>query len=300
MKRNGSGKKGVKFLTRRKPAQWTHRAVICATLVRSELRTKVGQREETVRVVEELLVFAVTSFYLAVMPRGIWPNELVADAKGGSSRFKEGGHIPVPSGKTVGKLEPVVCLDAFHGHAATFEPGKCLAQEIGGGICALFRVSAEIPEAGILVDRGILEKAFFWVCKAAQRNDLDVDLDPLTRMIHLFIGLRFSFLLFLWRREHPELTHDPVQALRAAGIASFAKSVPELYHSEIRVSAAHTLNERDLLGRVFIGMMMRASGLAGERGQRTVPALAPKVDIGAGTVVLSTGPAYAKFCCIQH
>ena len=58
----------------------THRTVVGATLVGSELPTKVGERVETVRVVEEFLVFSVAALDLAIVTRRIRTDQLVADA----------------------------------------------------------------------------------------------------------------------------------------------------------------------------------------------------------------------------
>ena len=69
----------IELFTRGKPAKGTHRAVVGAILVHSELCTKIGERSEAVRIVKTLLVLAVAALYLAVMAWGIRPDKLVAD-----------------------------------------------------------------------------------------------------------------------------------------------------------------------------------------------------------------------------
>ena len=72
--------KGRKLITRRSPSERSHRAGVAATLVGSELPTKVGERVEAVVGVEAFLVFTVTAFDLAVMTGCIGPNKLVENA----------------------------------------------------------------------------------------------------------------------------------------------------------------------------------------------------------------------------
>ena len=50
-------------------------------MVSSELHTKIGKGEETVGVVETLLVFPVTAFYFAVVAGRIRTDEFVSDSK---------------------------------------------------------------------------------------------------------------------------------------------------------------------------------------------------------------------------
>ena len=57
-------------------------------MVCSELHTKIGKREETMCVVESLLVFAVTAFYFAVVARCVGANQLVQDPKACSGQLK--------------------------------------------------------------------------------------------------------------------------------------------------------------------------------------------------------------------
>ena len=57
----------------------------------SELHTKIGKGEETVGVVETLLVFPVTAFYFAVVAGRIRTDEFVPDAWFSGGSFKQGG-----------------------------------------------------------------------------------------------------------------------------------------------------------------------------------------------------------------
>ena len=118
-------------------------AGIAATLVGSELPTKVGKGVETVSGIEAFLVFAVTAFNLAVVPMRIGTDELVANAQCACSAFKQRWNIPFRVGKTVGKLKAVVGLDTLHFYALAGKCGNHPAQKIRRGIEVL--CSGETP-----------------------------------------------------------------------------------------------------------------------------------------------------------
>ena len=73
--------KGSEEVFRGAPAEGTHREIVGAGLVSSELLTKVGEGVEAVGAVETLLVLSMTAFDLAVMPGRVGSDELVADAE---------------------------------------------------------------------------------------------------------------------------------------------------------------------------------------------------------------------------
>ena len=87
----------------------------------SELHTKIGKREETMCVVESLLVFAVTAFYFAVVARCVGANQLVQDPKACSGQLKACEPVLLVGRKTVGKLNAIVCLHALYPHTTAFE-----------------------------------------------------------------------------------------------------------------------------------------------------------------------------------
>ena len=45
-------------------------------MVRSELRTKIGERVEAMRIIEALLVFPVAALYFAVVAGCVWTDQL--------------------------------------------------------------------------------------------------------------------------------------------------------------------------------------------------------------------------------
>ena len=110
--------------------------------MRSELRTKIGERVETTRTVEALLVFPVAALYFAVVSGCVWTDQFVSDPKARSGQFKARGQISSAVGKTVGEFKSVVCLHTLYPHATAFEPGRHFLQKIGRRIGTLFRGGA--------------------------------------------------------------------------------------------------------------------------------------------------------------
>lgn len=209
----------------------------------SELRSKIAQGEEAVGVVEAFLVFPVTAFDLAIVPWSIGTNELVPNVKLGGGLLEQSGKVSFGIGKAIGKFKTVVGLDAFYRDLAAFEPDHRFAEEIGGGIGALFRISGQEAETGELIDGGVLEESLLWVGKTLEGDHLDVDLHSLTGVLHLLVGFGNVCLLRFWWREHPLLPHDPEQALRVPGISSLSQPVPKLCHTQIGISSAHIPDE---------------------------------------------------------
>ena len=67
----------------------THREIVGAGLVSSELLTKVGEGEEAADAVEALLVLPVATLDLAVMPGRVRADEFVTYVQGSGGGFKE-------------------------------------------------------------------------------------------------------------------------------------------------------------------------------------------------------------------
>ena len=62
--------------------------------------------------------------------------------------------------------------------------------------------------------------------------------------------------------------------------------MPKLNHTERGITAAHIADKLKLIFGMLIGMTVRTSGLAGKGLHSSVPALFPKVDVGAACVIL--------------
>ena len=191
-----------------------------------ELSSKIGERKETVGVVEAALILAVAAFDLAVVARGIRTDELVADAQIGGGVLKQGVQVALRVGETVGKLKAVVSLDTLYLDTAASEPSDSFTQEVCRGEGALFWISGEEAQPRKLVDSRVLEQPFVGICQAAQWDNLDVDLDTLTWILHLLIRLGLVGFLPLGLRGQAKLAHYAEQALRTTGVSSLLQPVP--------------------------------------------------------------------------
>ena len=76
-------------LVKREPVKGSHREVVRAVVVDSELPGEVIQGIKTVAGIEVLLILAVTSLHFTVVARRVGADELVADTQLCGSGFKE-------------------------------------------------------------------------------------------------------------------------------------------------------------------------------------------------------------------
>ena len=96
----------------------------------SELPTKVGEREERVRIIKTLLVFSVAAFDLAIVSGCIRSDQLMADAQGGGCGLKESLVAAILDRETIGELRAIIGLDALDFDAVKGIPGNSLSQEV--------------------------------------------------------------------------------------------------------------------------------------------------------------------------
>ena len=176
--------------------------------------------------IETLLVLTVAALYFAIVPWGVGPDKLMADAELLRGRLEQGGQIPFAVGKAVGELKAIVCLYTLHPDAPACIPLHQLFQEISGGIGRLFLVCSEEAQTGKLVNCSVLKQTQFRVCDTALRNNFYIHLNSLTGIGHLLIGLgRIGFLRFSGGKQS-QPPHDPEQTFRTAGIAPLSQTVP--------------------------------------------------------------------------
>ena len=164
----------------------------------------------------------------------------------------------------------------------------------------MLRIGGQEAEPGELVNGGTLEQAQLRVSDAAAGNYFHIHLDPFSRIRHLLVRFwRISlFLLLLWK--HPQLTHDPEQALRPASVAALFQAVPQLYQAKLWITAAHIPDQLQLRFGMLVWMAVRTPGLAGQGLHAPIPASTPEIDIGPALVVLPAGPADTIFLRIFH
>lgn len=151
-------------------------------MVCSELHTKIGKREETVCIVETLLVFTVAALHFAVVMWRVWADQFVPDPKARSGQFNASKPVFLVSREMVGKLNTIPYTTAF-------EPGYHFLQKIGGGIGTLLRVSPKIAKTCIALREITHESKHFY------RSDLDTFRSyPQRRCFSIYLGFGLSFL----------------------------------------------------------------------------------------------------------
>jgi len=230
----------------------------------SELSIEVGKRVETMGVVEATLILTVAALYFAIVTGRIGTNQLVPNAQLCSGFLKERDQFTVGLSKAVGKLKSVVSLDTFDGKAVPFEESICFLQKVRRGVGALFIVSSQVPQPRKLVDGGILKESLPGRTARA-RNNLDVNLNTLSRIGHLLIGFRAVRLLFGLLRQSTHTLKHPVQAFRAASVSAFLQPAPQVDESQIGISPPHIPNQLQFRLCMLIGMRMRPLGTIGQR-----------------------------------
>ena len=76
--------------------------------------------------------------------------------------------------------------------------------------------------------------------------------------------------------------------------------MPEFYHTQGWIPAAHIADELQLGLCVLVRVAVGPSGLAGQGRHTSIPTLLPEVDVRPAFVVLSAGTANAVFLGILH
>ena len=208
--------------------------------------------------IEPFIVFPMAAFHFSVMSGRIRPDQLVMDAVAFQMYLKEGGLISVGS-KAVGKLGPIVRLDALNGKGKRFHQ---VFHEHGGGIGAVFLKGLHKPPPGVLINGGILEKMLtnnLAVDEAGRGDEFHINLDTLSRVIHLLIGL---WDIFRVRRmdSHDALSaEEAVKAGNGAGVTALGEFAPENDKPGMRVAPAHVKDEFDLIWGMLIRVVVRSA-----------------------------------------
>ena len=162
-------------------------------------------------VVETLLVFSVASFHFAIVAGGIRTDQLVLNALEFQCFFKHRFALAATAmGKSVREFEAVICLDTLDPDTFSPELSDYFAQEQVRGIGTLFRVSAQDPVTGILVNGSVLKQAQFRIRNTLTGNDFHIDLDPFSGVGHLMVGLWF-IRVFLLLCDEPFALQYPVE-----------------------------------------------------------------------------------------
>lgn len=125
-------------------------SVVAPTQVNSKLPVSIGERKETVVVVEEVLVGAVGTLDFAIMPGSGDADELMADAVVLQSDVEGARLVGM---KTVGKLNSVVGLYTSDGER---EEANHLFKELNGAVTAELIEDHLKLHAAVLINSGVL------------------------------------------------------------------------------------------------------------------------------------------------
>lgn len=219
------------------------------------MRREVSEREELVRSVEILIVFAVAALNLAVVARRIRADELMPDTELGKSLLKECRTVGFGAVQPVGELGTVVGLDTFNG---VREFRNNMTKEYAGRVGAVFLKGFEIAETGKLIDEGVLVELLSGgiTDQASRRDKLDIDLPALSGIGHLLIWL--GNILGI-RQLHGHLTafaQKSVKTRDGSGIPSLPELNPKHHQTCVGVPAAHIVDELDFFRPVLVRVMV--------------------------------------------
>ena len=165
-------------------------------------------------------------------------------------------------------------------------------------MCALFLVCAKHPHSRVFVYRGVLKEAKTVGDDALSGNGLHVDLDALTGISHLLIGLGDILLLWTGSGEHIEFSHGAEQGYQAASISSPSEPSPQLRHPKPRIPPPHISDQLDLGVGMLSGVTMWAAGLGCQGFDRPIVPTAPEVDGRACFIVLARCLCDTIFLCV--
>lgn len=228
--------------------------------------------------IEALIIFPMTAFHFAIMPRSIGPYHFMSDAVMLQMNLKQGRPVPVCS-KPVGEFGSIVCLDALNRAGKGFDK---MVNKQGGGISVVLLKGFHIAPSGILVNSSILEKLFSndpAVDKAGRRDEFHIYLDTLSGMIHLLIRFWDVFRVGRMEGSHVLFLEETVKTRNRAGITTLHKFYPKDDQTCIRVTPAHIRDQSDLLRSVLVRMVVRSAGEVAQGLNRAVKASFPTINI---------------------
>ena len=171
----------------------------------------------------------MAAFHLSVIPWGKRTDDFMTDPVHFQIFLEMHGLLPINS-KAVGKFDSIIGLNAFDRtregfHQLFYKPGR----RIGA---MLLECLHETP-AGVLVNSCILKKLFsdhLGVFQTGRRDRFHIDPNPLSGMIHLFIGLR-DVLRDVYKRQKENtltLSYSNIFSIanRCRSILLFTTSTP--------------------------------------------------------------------------
>lgn len=146
--------------------------------------------------VKFLVVLAVAAFDFAVVSGSKWPDPFVLNTQPGERVFKERQRLGFTVTQPIGEFKTVVCLNALNGIRKFLNH---MQEKLRRRVGAVLFKGFQITKPAVFVDEGVL--IVFLPCgitdKTGSRHIFNINLYPLTRILHLFI--RFGFLFGVGR-----------------------------------------------------------------------------------------------------
>ena len=160
--------------------------------------------------IETLIALAVASFYLSIVSGSKRPDQFMFDPMLHQLDLKNGRLVRTAiRGESFGKLLPIVRLYALN---RDWESLDQMCREKGGVIGALLLKRLHKPPSGILINRSILIEmlAFGLIYKTDGRDKFNINLDTLSGILHLLIGLSNVFGVVWFNSQNTLLTEKAV------------------------------------------------------------------------------------------
>lgn len=228
--------------------------------------------------VKTLIILPMASLYRPVVPGRKGTDDFMPYSMSFQVFLEESRLVPVRS-KAVGKLRSIIGLDALNGERECFYQ---MLHKLRGGIGAVFLKSFHKTPSGILVNGSVLEELLPndpAVFETGGRNEFDIHLDTLTRILHLLIRLWDVFGIGRMESHDALLSQEAVETGDGAGITALPEFDPENDQAGIRITAAHMGDEPCFLRSMLVRVMVWSSGAFTQGFYGAVKAPFPAIDI---------------------
>ena len=259
--------------------------MIVLSAVNSKLLFEIKKRIKFMRSIEIFVIFAVRTFYLAIMAWSKRLNELVPDTESVQLTLKQVRHRRLIGNESLGKFSAIVGLDTENLERSSFDQ---MFQKDSRRIRTVFLKGFQIPPAGELVDCSVLvELLAFCISNDTDIwHELYVDLYSLARKVHLLV--RFWNVFGIWQlNSHLTLTaKNAIQSSNRAFIAASAQFYPEHNQTGMRVPSAKVFNLTQFSFCVLVWMVMRPVRSVGKGLDVAIVSAFPAVDVLAVHIVL--------------
>ena len=153
--------------------------------------------------IETFIILTMTALYLPVVSGRIRADQFVLNPMFLKPELEQSGFVSLRS-KAISEFRAVICLHALN------RDRKCLNkvfQKLGRIVCIMLLKRLHKTPSGILVNGSILIEFLAndpGIFQTGRRNELHIDLDPLSRALHLFVRL-WNVFRVRWMNCHNAL-----------------------------------------------------------------------------------------------